>query len=72
MKPCLQNLALDFTTCLSNRITVDILWIPRTENREADAISRIINYDDFQYLANIHRDRRQYWLLLYEAKGRIQ
>ena len=22
-----------------------------------------------QYLANIHRDRRQYWLLLYEAVG---
>ena len=25
-----------------------------------------------QHLANIHRDRRQYWLLLYEATGRIQ
>ena len=60
MKPYLQDLALDlFTTCLqlSNRITVDIQWFPRTENREADAISKMTNYDDwestqvlFQYL----------------------
>ena len=58
MKPYLQDLALDFfTTCLSNSITVDIQWIPTTENREADAISKMINYDDwgstqvlFQYL----------------------
>ena len=45
MKPCLQDLGLDlFTTCLSNHITVDIQWIPRTENREADVISKMINY----------------------------
>ena len=49
MKPYLQDLALDlFTSCLSNRITVDIQWIPRTENQEADAISKRINYDDWE------------------------
>ena len=49
MKPHLQDLALDlFTICLSNRMTVDIQWIPRTENREADAISKMINYDDWE------------------------
>ena len=32
--------------CLSNRITVDIQSIPRQENREADAKSEMINYDD--------------------------
>ena len=58
MKTYLQDLTLDlFTTCLSNRITVDIEWICRNENREADAVSKMINYDDcesiqvlFQYL----------------------
>ena len=49
MKSYLQDLALDlFTTCLSHRITVNIQWIPRTENREADAISKMINYDDWE------------------------
>ena len=49
MKSYLQDLALDlFTTCLSHRITVDIQWIPRTESREADAISKMINYDDWE------------------------
>ena len=39
MKPYLQDLALGlFTTCLSNHITVDIQWIPRQENREADVV----------------------------------
>ena len=61
MKPYLQDLALHlFTSCLSNRITVDVQWIPRTENQEADAISKMIDYDDwettqvlFQYLNDI-------------------
>ena len=61
MKPYLQDLALDlFTSCLSNHITVDVQWIPRTENQEADAISKMIDYDDwettqvlFQYLNDI-------------------
>ena len=42
---------------MSNRITVDIQWFPRKENREVDAISKMTNYDDwestqvlFQYL----------------------
>ena len=34
------------SACLSNRITVDIQSIPRQENREADAISKMINYDE--------------------------
>ena len=29
-------------------------------------------YNPCSYLANIHRNRRQYWLLLYEAVGRIK
>ena len=50
MKPYLQDLALDlFATCLSNRITVDIQWIPRTEYQEADGISKMINYDEWEY-----------------------
>ena len=32
--------------CVSNRITVDIQSIPRQENREADAVSKMINYND--------------------------
>ena len=49
MKPYLQNLALDlFTTCLTSRITVDIQWSPIIENQEADAVSKVINYDDWE------------------------
>ena len=40
MKPHLKDPVLDlFTICLSNRITVDIQWILRTENREDYATS---------------------------------
>ena len=61
MKPYLQDLALDlFTSCLSNRITVDIQWIPRIENQEGDAINKMTDHDYwettqvlFQYLNDI-------------------
>ena len=47
MKPDLQDLALDlYIECFHNRITVDIEWIPRIMNKEADTISKVIDYDD--------------------------
>ena len=33
---------------MSNRITVDVQWIPRTENQEADAISKMIDRDNWE------------------------
>ena len=49
MKPDFQDLALDlYIECFRNRITVDIGWIPRIMNKEADTISKIIDYDDWE------------------------
>ena len=49
MKPDLQDLALDlYIECFRNRITVDIKWIPRIMNKEADTISKVIDYDDWE------------------------
>ena len=43
MKPDLQDLALDLhIECLRDRLTVDIEWIPRIMNKEADTISKVI------------------------------
>ena len=47
-KPDLHSLALDiFSFCVQNSISLEVQWIPRTLNAQADAISRIIDYDDW-------------------------
>lgn len=44
----LQQIALDiFSVCVKNSITLDVEWIPRTENEKADYYSKIIDYDDW-------------------------
>ena len=46
--PELQAISLRiFQTCMLNCITIDINWIPRSDNYVADEISKIIDYDDF-------------------------
>ncbi|XP_052089575.1 uncharacterized protein LOC127726267 [Mytilus californianus] len=46
--PHLQGLALSiFNTCVSRNISLYAQWIPREENEKADALSRIIDIDDW-------------------------
>ena len=44
----LQELAINiFSTCLSNNIRLEIEWISRNEDEQADYVSRIIDVDDW-------------------------
>ena len=48
MKPHLNSLAVDiFNICLCNSIRLNVQWIPRTINDQADFVSRIIDTDDW-------------------------
>ena len=48
MKPDLHKLALKiFGTCLRGKIKLAVQWIPRSENKKADFISRLIGVDDW-------------------------
>ncbi len=45
----LQDGALSiFLLCLEHNIRLQVEWIPRSDNEKADALSRIIDYDDWQ------------------------
>ncbi|XP_072028268.1 uncharacterized protein [Amphiura filiformis] len=44
----LQNIAVDiFNVCKMFSISLEVQWIPRTENQEADSLSRLIDFDDW-------------------------
>ncbi|XP_072043483.1 uncharacterized protein, partial [Amphiura filiformis] len=44
----LQNIAVDiFNVCKRFSISLEVQWIPRTENQEADYLSRLIDFDDW-------------------------
>ena len=48
MKSDLHEISLSiFQICLSNGITIEAQWIPRSENLRADYLSRIIDYEDW-------------------------
>jgi hypothetical protein len=45
MKCHLQDIALDiYKQCLNYNLSLDVEWIPRTENERADFISRIVDF----------------------------
>ena len=47
-KPDLHVLAMSiFSVCLQNSINIDIQWIPRDLNTEADNISKLFDFDDW-------------------------
>ena len=47
MKPELQNISLHiFHLCLSYNILLEVEWIPRDKNFEADFLSKMFDYDD--------------------------
>lgn len=49
MKNDLQDLAFSiFSICNTSNITMEVQWIPRTENAKADYISRMIDHEDWQ------------------------
>ena len=48
MKLDLQILAYSiFTICLNNNISLELDWIPRSENEKADFLSKLVDYDDW-------------------------
>ena len=53
MKLELQKLARSiYSTCVTNSISIDIQWIPRSENEKADYISRLIDHEDWEVSGN--------------------
>ena len=62
MKPDLQDLALDlYIECLRNRLTVEIEWIPRIMNKEADTISKVIDYDEWETTEFLFKELGRMW-----------
>ena len=48
MKSDLQDIAISiFKVCMKNSITLELEWVPRSENETADYLSRIVDYDDW-------------------------
>ncbi|XP_063442680.1 uncharacterized protein LOC134722976 [Mytilus trossulus] len=48
MNEKLQFLALSiFSVCIQKCISIDIQWIPRSQNSQADYISRMVDYEDW-------------------------
>ena len=46
MKRELEDIAISILcNCLNNNISIDVEWIPRSKNDQADFISRIVDYD---------------------------
>jgi len=58
----LQDIALElFTICVQCKISLDVKWIPRDLNTEADAVSRIIDYDDYTINDNVFNMLDSLW-----------
>lgn len=48
-KSHLQTLALEmFKFCSENKIFIEIVWIPTSDNSKADYISKMIDHEDWQ------------------------
>lgn len=48
IKSTLQDIAFSiFHLCLQKRISLDIAWIPRTLNDQADFLSKLVDHDDW-------------------------
>lgn len=56
MKFSLHTLAIKiFEFCTKNNIELSIEWIPRTLNEQADAVSKLVDIDDWQLKAEFFR-----------------
>ena len=62
MKPELQNISLHiFHLCLSYNILLEVEWIPRDKNFEADFLSKMFDYDDWGISQNIFNFFNKIW-----------
>ena len=58
----LQLLALDlFKICVECNISIDVKWIPREANFDADIISKVIDYDDYSLNDSIYSRLNANW-----------
>lgn len=62
MKPDLHDLAMDiYRICIINGITIEVEWIPRRENEQADLLSRFFDFDDWSVTDNIVQMFEKRW-----------
>jgi hypothetical protein len=62
MKRELQNIAFSiFEQCLSFNIFLDVAWVPRLLNTEADFYSKIFDYDDWEINQLVFNYLDQIW-----------
>ena len=60
--PELQKIAVDiFQLCLIHDITIESQWIPRSVNHVADALSKIVDLDDWQLNPRIFQMLNKQW-----------
>ena len=58
----LQQLAQDiFRTCLNNHVLLEVDWILRTCNEQADFVSRLIDLDDWEIKPSIFQTINDAW-----------
>ena len=61
-KTSLQEFAKNINKiCVENSIKFEISWIPRNNNAAADAISRLIDYDDWQTTVEFFQKISEIW-----------
>lgn len=62
MKNNLQDLAMNiFQICLEYKIGIEIEWIPRELNEQADYLSRIVDFDDWGIVKTVFDDLSREW-----------
>ena len=58
----LQDISLDiFNCCIRENISFHIQWIPRSENEQADFLSRIIDVDDWDISVDFFNVLKELW-----------
>jgi hypothetical protein len=62
MKEQLHSLALSiFSTCVEKGISIDIQWIPGTENEKADYISKMFDFEAWGVTLHFFAFMDQMW-----------
>lgn len=58
----LQDIALNiYHICVSNQISLQVEWIPRSLNEKADALSRFVDYDDWGVTMDFFQKMERLW-----------
>jgi hypothetical protein len=62
MKSDLQELALNiYEICIFNNISIELEWIPRNGNIQADFFSKIFDFDDWSVADHIFQMLNKKW-----------